>query len=138
MSEAGQMRFRVDGMDCASCATKIETAVRRMPGVEDVSVSVTAGTLAVTHDGNGDGEAIARKVRGLGYSVSAAAARPATAAGAKTAHVHGPDCSHDDHDHAAHDHDAHDHGDQADAASPCMATTTARRMARGMRAARAA
>ena len=115
MSEAGQMRFRVDGMDCASCATKIETAVRRMPGVEDVSVSVTAGTLAVTYDGNGDGEAIARKVRGLGYSVSAAAARPATAAGAKTAHVHGPDCSHDDHDHAAHDHDAHDHGDQADA-----------------------
>jgi copper chaperone CopZ len=38
-------RFRVDGMDCAGCASKIDTAVRRMPGVSDVSVSVTAGTI---------------------------------------------------------------------------------------------
>ncbi len=59
MSEGNQMRFRVGGMDCASCAGKIETAVRRMPGVEDVSVSVTAGTLLVSHDGSGDATAIA-------------------------------------------------------------------------------
>jgi len=31
-------RFRVEGMDCASCASKVDTAVRRMPGIEDVSV----------------------------------------------------------------------------------------------------
>lgn len=30
-------------MDCASCGSKIDTAVRRMSGVEDVSVSVAAG-----------------------------------------------------------------------------------------------
>ncbi|WP_429939716.1 heavy-metal-associated domain-containing protein, partial [Brucella melitensis] len=40
-----QISFRVDGMDCASCAAKIDTAVRRVKGVEDVSVSVTAGTV---------------------------------------------------------------------------------------------
>ncbi|WP_423753231.1 cation transporter, partial [Agrobacterium tumefaciens] len=27
MSEAVKTRFRVDGMDCASCASKIDTAV---------------------------------------------------------------------------------------------------------------
>ena len=32
-----QTRYRVEGMDCAGCATKIDTAVRRMPGVEDVT-----------------------------------------------------------------------------------------------------
>jgi Cd2+/Zn2+-exporting ATPase len=37
-SAAIQTRYRVEGMDCASCASKIDTAVRRMPGVEDVNV----------------------------------------------------------------------------------------------------
>ncbi len=110
MSEGKQMRFRVGGMDCASCAGKIETAVRRMPGVEDVSVSVTAGTLLVSHDGSGDATAIAGKVKGLGYAVAPAgeAAKPAP----KTSC-----CAHDhdhDHDHK-HDHDAHDHHDHAHA-----------------------
>ncbi len=45
MSDVKETRFRVEGMDCASCASKIDTAVRRMPGVADVSVSVTAGTM---------------------------------------------------------------------------------------------
>ncbi|MFG3650745.1 cation transporter, partial [Klebsiella pneumoniae] len=50
MAQASQqMRYRVDGMDCASCAAKIDTAVRRLKGVEDVSVSVTAGTMTVKH-----------------------------------------------------------------------------------------
>lgn len=45
-----QTRFRVNGMDCGSCAAKIETAVRRLDGVENVAVSVGAGTMTVTHD----------------------------------------------------------------------------------------
>lgn len=62
-------KFRVGGMDCASCATKIDTAVRRMPGVEDVSVSVTAGTMTVNHHEGSDLLAIGRRVKGLGYDV---------------------------------------------------------------------
>ena len=54
MAEAAQTRYRIGGMDCAACATKIDTAVRRMPGVEDVSVSVTAGTMTVRHDASSD------------------------------------------------------------------------------------
>lgn len=43
--EAHRSRFRVAGMDCASCASKVESAVRRISGVADVSVSTTAGRL---------------------------------------------------------------------------------------------
>ena len=112
MADVKETRFRVEGMDCASCASKIDTAVRRMPGVSDVSVSVTAGTMRVKHDVASDLEAIRKKVSGLGYSVTVAnvvAEKPATA------HVHGPNCSHDHgHGHShSHDHkdgDKHDHG----------------------------
>jgi hypothetical protein len=32
-ASSAKTRFRVEGMDCASCATKIENALQRMPGV---------------------------------------------------------------------------------------------------------
>ncbi len=60
-----QNRFRVEGMDCASCATKIDTAVRRVAGVEDVSVSVTTGMMTVRHDGSSDLERVAKKCAAL-------------------------------------------------------------------------
>ncbi len=78
---ADSLRFRVDGMDCASCAAKIDAAVRRVAGVTDVSVSVTSGTMIVNHDGTAQSGAILGKVDGLGYKaspagVAAAAPRP--------------------------------------------------------------
>ncbi|SCW73028.1 Cd2+/Zn2+-exporting ATPase [Rhizobium mongolense subsp. loessense] len=69
MAEAARAKYKVGGMDCASCAAKIDTAVRRIAGVEDVSVSVTAGTMTISHDGTSDLKAIEKKVTGLGYSV---------------------------------------------------------------------
>ena len=113
MAEATQTRYRVEGMDCASCASKIDTAVRRMPGVTDVSVSVTAGTMIVKHDDVSDLTAIAKKVTGLGYSVSQIAGKTAPVADTKQAccgHDHG-DHSHDGHDHSKHDQAKHDHAD---------------------------
>ncbi len=128
MSNAKQTRFKIEGMDCASCASKIDTAVRRMPGVSDVSVSVTRAMMTVSHDATSDIEAIGRKVKGLGYP-----ATPIPATEEKfVVHDHGPSCSHDhghththththddDHDHAScgldhghhhdHDHEGQDH-----------------------------
>ncbi|UXO84274.1 heavy metal translocating P-type ATPase [Brucella intermedia] len=92
-----QIRFRIDGMDCASCAAKIETAVRRVRGIKDVSVSVAGGTMTVSHDGTGDLDKIAAKVRSLGYGAEAVASEKAPAKGEHS------------HDHSEHDHD-HDHG----------------------------
>jgi Cd2+/Zn2+-exporting ATPase len=107
MSEAAQARYRVGGMDCAACATKIDTAVRRMDGVEDVAVSVTAGTMTVRHDGSSDLKAIEKKVTGLGYSVAPLKGK-APAQEPKGSHDH---AHHDhDHDHAhEHEHEHHDH-----------------------------
>ncbi|WP_163883462.1 heavy metal translocating P-type ATPase [Rhizobium laguerreae] len=106
-----ETRYRVGGMDCASCATKIDTAVRRLTGVADVSVSVMAGTMTVRHDGSSDLKAIEKKVTGLGYSVAplAGTAAPARTQGSQHRHDHG----HDHRDHAGHDHDhPHDHGEK--------------------------
>ena len=94
MSETDETRFRIGGMDCASCAGKIDTAVRRMPGVRDVAVSVTAGTMLVRHDRASDLDAIGRQVTGLGYTV------------AKAGEDAPAEAHHHDHDHAHH----HDHG----------------------------
>ena len=104
-----QTRYRVEGMDCASCATKIDTAVRRMPGVADVAVSVTAGTMLVQHDASSDLAAIQKKVTGLGYSL---APMPAKVPVARTGGV----ADHAAHDHAAHDHSAHNHGSHSHSA----------------------
>ena len=54
-------------MDCASCAAKVENAVRRLPGIEDIEVSVSTETLTVRHGPGTDVGAIAATVRSLGY-----------------------------------------------------------------------
>ncbi len=107
MTEATQQdRYRIGGMDCASCAQKIDTAVRRLPGVEDVSVSVTAGTMTVHHNGDATlAPAIAKRVTGLGYQI--APISPAALKAEPEAKTCG--CCHHDHDHGSHDHDDHDH-----------------------------
>lgn len=63
-------RLRVEGMDCASCATKIENAVQRLPGITGVAVSVTGGSVTVTRDSSGVGEeTIRNQISNLGYRV---------------------------------------------------------------------
>ncbi len=113
MEKPVQTRFAVEGMDCASCATKIDHAVRRLSGISDVSVSVTAGTMTVTHDADGDLEAVGRTLSSLGYAARTMAPQRAAAPPVSGGHVHGPGCSHSHHDHHdhdhEHDHDAHDH-----------------------------
>ncbi|PIK72348.1 heavy metal translocating P-type ATPase, partial [Methylobacterium frigidaeris] len=67
LTDASSTCLRVSGMDCASCAAKVETAVRRLPGIESVDVSVATETLTVRHGPGTSAGAIAATVRGLGY-----------------------------------------------------------------------
>ncbi|MDQ0394633.1 heavy metal translocating P-type ATPase [Labrys monachus] len=112
---ANQTRYRIDGMDCASCAAKIDTAVRRVPGVADVSVSVAAGTMTVHHGDDGDLGVVEDRVRALGYKVAPLAAGALAASHAAAPahdHAHHHHAHHDhDHDHTGHDHDGHGHHD---------------------------
>ena len=66
-TESPPTRLRVSGMDCASCAAKVENAVRRLPGIEGIQVSVVTETLTVRHGPGTDARAIAATVRSLGY-----------------------------------------------------------------------
>ena len=62
--------YRIGGMDCASCAIKIETALRRIEGIEDASVSVAKETLSLCHDKSSDLAAVEKLVRRLGYTIA--------------------------------------------------------------------
>ena len=57
--------FTVTGMACAACAGHVERAVRSLPFVTEVSVSLITGVLRVTH--SGAPEEIAAAVRAAGY-----------------------------------------------------------------------
>ena len=43
-------RFKLIDLDCANCAAKMETAIKKLPGVEDAAVSFMTQKLTVTAD----------------------------------------------------------------------------------------
>lgn len=60
------MIYKISGMHCASCAASIERAVKKVPGVESVTVSLILKTM----DAEGGDEAeIIRVVKKLGYEI---------------------------------------------------------------------
>jgi Cd2+/Zn2+-exporting ATPase len=66
-----QSRYVVSGMDCAACATKVETAIKRLPGVTEVTVSANTGSLALQHEpGTAPESEIARVLKHLGYGLN--------------------------------------------------------------------
>lgn len=69
MAAASPYRLRIEGMDCASCALKIETAMQRLPGVSDINVSYANETLALQLDEDRTAlGTIEQKIRALGYT----------------------------------------------------------------------
>ncbi|ARQ01076.1 heavy metal translocating P-type ATPase [Pseudorhodoplanes sinuspersici] len=65
-------RYHVGGMDCSACGAKVDTAVRRLAGVSDVSVSVGTEMMMLTHKGDADLQAVEQAIRRLGYTVTPA------------------------------------------------------------------
>jgi len=66
-----KLKYRIGGMDCAACVTKIENAVGRLPGVTDVGVSLAAGTMTIVPGEGMAPVAVERQVKALGYSIAA-------------------------------------------------------------------
>lgn len=65
------VRYRITGMDCSSCAAKIEKATRAVPGVADVRVSIASGEMSVAVDQPAQQlPEIERTVTGLGYQLT--------------------------------------------------------------------
>ena len=58
-------KFKIAGMMCAACAAHVENAVRSLPGVSSVAVSLLTASMEVEHEG--DVDAIVAAVRHAGY-----------------------------------------------------------------------
>ncbi len=103
--------WTVTGMDCASCAAKITTALERLPGVADVQVAVMSERLSLRLEPGGTGrEGVEAVVKKLGYGIAPKGQPTGKRKFAMPAAV----------DHAGHDHDdhaGHDHGKPAKAAA---------------------
>jgi Zn2+/Cd2+-exporting ATPase len=96
-------RMQVGGMDCTSCAMKIEGAVEKLAGVAEISVVVATGRLIVTYDSERVSEAdIQQRVTALGYTIEVESQAK------QSSH------DHSSHDHSSHDHSNHDDGDEED------------------------
>jgi Zn2+/Cd2+-exporting ATPase len=99
-------RMQVGGMDCTSCAMKIEGSIEKLAGVSEISVVVATGRLIVTYDPTRVSEAdIQQRVIALGYTI-VEEKLPAKLR----------DRNHSGHDHSSHDdrHSNHQDGNEDD------------------------
>ncbi|WP_149536700.1 heavy metal translocating P-type ATPase [Siccirubricoccus phaeus] len=62
----------IEGMSCASCVGRVERALKRLPGVSDVSVNLATERARVTFIGAPDTAAVARAAEEAGYGVPVA------------------------------------------------------------------
>lgn len=67
------MQYRIEGMDCASCVGKIETALTRMPGVSDIQLNFATEKLELTlaPDATTQIDDIEKTIKRLGFGISA-------------------------------------------------------------------
>jgi Cd2+/Zn2+-exporting ATPase len=68
-AESVTRELRVDGMDCASCAATIDSALREIADVRDVRVDVVGGKVRVTHTNGLERGELAEAIRRVGYTV---------------------------------------------------------------------
>lgn len=65
------LRYRVEGMDCSSCALKIEEAVQQLHGTEDIQVNYKAQVLELRLDeATTPRTTVEEQIRKLGYGVA--------------------------------------------------------------------
>lgn len=60
--------YRVDGMSCAACQSSVERAVKRVEGVESVSVSLLTSSMTV--EGSAGSNSVIKAVEKAGYKAS--------------------------------------------------------------------
>ncbi|PZP41413.1 MAG: heavy metal translocating P-type ATPase [Azospirillum brasilense] len=125
-----RLSWRVEGMDCPSCAAKVEKAVARLPGVHSPRLNFTAERLSLALAEGTRAEVLAVQVESslaaLGYQahrLPVPRPRPGPLAhdpapdhrhghdhaGEATCRAHPPGHSHTGCEHAGHDHTGHNH-----------------------------
>jgi len=65
------IEFKIEGMDCARCISKIESAVRALPGVEAAKVSlIDNSALVKLNPARTSQDTVFKAVESVGYNVS--------------------------------------------------------------------
>ena len=62
--------YAVTGMTCSHCVSAVDSEVRLIPGVTDVTVDLASGAVTVTSDRPVDDDAVAAAVDEAGYAVA--------------------------------------------------------------------
>jgi Cu+-exporting ATPase len=75
--------LQVEGMTCASCVGRVEKALRKLPGVSEVSVNLATEKASVEALGSLSWATLAAAVEKAGYTVRPVQADPAAAAAAE-------------------------------------------------------
>ncbi|KAL4423767.1 hypothetical protein ABPG75_001068 [Micractinium tetrahymenae] len=71
-AESCQQLLRVGGMTCSSCSSAVEAALRAVPGVQEASVNLLAGTAEVQFDPEVAGPRhLVEAVEGVGFEAAA-------------------------------------------------------------------
>lgn len=68
--ETTVIRYRVTGMDCPSCAAKIENVTLKVPGVKDVSVSIASQVMTLRYETDSSLPAVESAIASIGYRVA--------------------------------------------------------------------
>ena len=63
-------KYKVSGMSCAACSSRVEKAVGRVPGVSECTVSLLTNSMGV--EGTADAAAVIAAVRAAGYDAEPA------------------------------------------------------------------
>ncbi len=63
------IKLTLSGMHCASCGTNVERALRKVPGVESVAVSVLLKKATVQLSKDVPSEQLRKAVASAGYTV---------------------------------------------------------------------
>ena len=70
-------QIKVSGMTCGGCSNNVTRALKALPGVGDVNVSLTAGEATVQYDERKTSpDQLKAAVKGAGYGVGIAAQKP--------------------------------------------------------------
>jgi copper chaperone CopZ len=64
-----KIKFTIEGMHCASCASNVERAVKKVGGVRDVVVSLMTNKCFIEAEENTNKEEIKKAIGKVGYKV---------------------------------------------------------------------
>ncbi|PWN07360.1 heavy-metal-associated domain-containing protein [Rhodohalobacter mucosus] len=63
-------RITIDGMHCAGCVNSVEKAIRKVDGVQNVSVQLTTESASIEYEGVFPAEKVKKAVENAGYELA--------------------------------------------------------------------